>query len=116
VARARGRRVVGERAAAIHVHLMRQDGIDRAGGIAHDRGEVNDGVAVLEGALARLGIPDVAADDLDAALLEPAGEALLTVEEHVENARLVAGGHELLHHAQPDISRASGNEDSQGFS
>ena len=92
---------------ALDVDLVGQLGIAPAGGIAHDRGQVDHGVHPGEGRLARLGVAYVTALQLDAEGLQPRGHVLLLVQQHVQRAHLVAGGQQLVDQLRADVAGAS---------
>jgi hypothetical protein len=73
--------------------------------IGHRR-EVDDGVAVLDRAVQRVGIQDVADE-----AIEPVGDVTCR-EDEVEDARLMAELEEAADHVGADESRSARDEDS----
>ncbi len=92
----------------LDVDRVGQLGVAPAGGIAHDRGQMDHGVHAREGGLARLGVAHVAALQVDAQGLEPRGHVLLLVQQHVQRAHLVPGGQQLVDQLSADVAGASG--------
>ena len=80
-------------------------------GIADDGRQVHHGLGALEGAPAGVGVADVAADQLDAAVGEVLGHVLLAVQQHVQHPDLAARGEQLVHDERADIAGSTGNRD-----
>ncbi len=92
----------------LDVDLAGQLRIAGAGGIADDGREVDDRLGSVERLPARVGVADVADDQLGASLLEVFGDTFLSVQEAVEDPCLAAGVEQRAHHLGAYISGAAG--------
>ena len=97
----------GERLGALHVDSLGEVRIARAGGVAHDRGEMDHRSYVHERVRARSGVSDIPAKHPRTGLLEPLGQLDLAVEQRVEHRDVSSRREQPLAREQADVSGAS---------
>ena len=100
-----------ERAGGVEVHGPCLVRLSCAGRVADDRGEVDDGLGAGERGGARIGVADVAADELEP-FLPPRGKERghAAVDEGIEHADAVFACQELANEHRADIAGSSGDE------
>ena len=81
--------------------------VARAGGVAHDRGEVDHRSYVHERVRARSGVSDIPAKHPRTGPLEPLGQLDLAVEQRVEHRDVSSRREQPLAREQADVSGAS---------
>ena len=96
-----------ERACGLDVDLIGGLRIERARGIAHDRGEVHDLLHARERLAAHGPVAHVAPQHLDTGRRLFLGDVVLAVQEAVEDAHVASTVLELLHEQRTDVAAAA---------